>query len=97
MKYRTPGRTGIRMSHLAVALAITHPGVTSKTIGPRTTDDLQDLLEGIDATLDGAIHDRIDAGAAPAGGTGPLDMAYGPPALTETARCRHPVTACDAA
>ncbi|MFI7367352.1 aldo/keto reductase [Streptomyces sp. NPDC050149] len=88
---------GIRMSHLAVAFAITHPGVTSAIIGPRTMAHLQDLLEGIGTTLDDGILDRIDAIVAPGTGVGTLDMAYNPPALTETTRRRRPTTTRNAA
>ncbi|MFI6951475.1 aldo/keto reductase [Streptomyces sp. NPDC050422] len=88
---------GIRMSHLAVAFAIAHPGVTSAIIGPRTMAHLQDLLEGIGTTLDDEILDRIDAIVAPGTGIGALDMAYDPPALTETARRRRPATTRSAA
>lgn len=88
---------GIRMSHLAVAFAISHPGVTSAIIGPRTTAHLQDLLEGIGTTLDDGILDRIDAIVAPGTGVGTLDMAYNPPALTETTRRRWPTATRNAA
>ncbi|HEY9330887.1 MAG TPA: aldo/keto reductase [Streptomyces sp.] len=88
---------GIRMSHLAVAFAITHPGVTSAIIGPRTMAHLQDLLEGIGTTLDDGILDRIDAVVAPGTGVGTLDMAYNPPALTDTTRRRRPTTTRSAA
>jgi Aldo/keto reductase family len=37
---------GLRMTHLAMAFVITHPAVTSALIGPRTMDQLDDLLAG---------------------------------------------------
>jgi aryl-alcohol dehydrogenase-like predicted oxidoreductase len=47
-------------THLAMAFAITHPGVTSAVIGPRTTGHLDDLLAGAAVTLDDEVLDRID-------------------------------------
>ncbi|MFE9859907.1 hypothetical protein [Streptomyces sp. NPDC005780] len=88
---------GIRTSPLAVApFAITHPGVTSVIIGPRTTAHLQDLLEGIGTTLDDGVPDRIDAIVAPGTGAGTLDTAY-TPSLTETTRRRRPTATRNAA
>ena len=53
-------KAGLRMTHLAMAFAIAHPGVTSALIGPRTMEQLDDLLAGIDVTLSDDILDRID-------------------------------------
>ncbi len=39
------------MTHLAMAFAIAHPGVTSALIGPRTMEQLDDLLASVDVTL----------------------------------------------
>ena len=53
---------GCSLTHLALAFATSHPGVTSAIIGPRTMDQLTDLLAGADVTLDddGARPDRPD-------------------------------------
>src|SRR6202045_1586631 len=53
-------QAGLRMTHLAMAFVIAHPGVTSALIGPRTMEQLDDLLAGIDVTLSDDILDRID-------------------------------------
>lgn len=37
---------GMSLTHLAMAFAIAHPGVTSAIIGPRTMEHLDDLLAG---------------------------------------------------
>ena len=42
---------GTSLTHLAIAFAITHPAVTAAIIGPRTMDQLQDLLAGADVAL----------------------------------------------
>jgi aryl-alcohol dehydrogenase-like predicted oxidoreductase len=72
---------GMPMTHLAMAFAIAHPGVTSAIIGPRTMEQLDDLLGGVDVTLTDEILDRIDEIVPPGTDVGTLDMAYLPPAL----------------
>lgn len=52
--------TGIAMPHLALAFVRSHPAVTSAIIGPRTMDQLDNLLSGADVLLSGEILDRID-------------------------------------
>jgi aryl-alcohol dehydrogenase-like predicted oxidoreductase len=37
---------GMPLTHLAVAFAIAHPGVTAALLGPRTMEHLDDLLAG---------------------------------------------------
>jgi aryl-alcohol dehydrogenase-like predicted oxidoreductase len=51
---------GLPMTHLAMAFAIAHPGVTSAIVGPRTMSQLDDLLAGMDVALTDDILDRID-------------------------------------
>ncbi|MFI7067836.1 aldo/keto reductase [Kribbella sp. NPDC050124] len=72
---------GMPLTHLAMAFAITHPGVTSAIIGPRTMDQLDDLLAGVDVTLTDDVLDQIDKIAPPGTDIGTLDMAYNPPAI----------------
>ncbi|PXY27192.1 aldo/keto reductase [Prauserella muralis] len=79
---------GMPLTHLAMAFAIAHPGVTSAIIGPRTMEHLDDLLAGADVALGDDILDRIDAIVAPGTDVGRLDMAYDPPAI-ERARLRR--------
>ncbi|NBM15938.1 aldo/keto reductase [Streptomyces sp. GC420] len=52
---------GLSLPHLALAFVRSHPAVTSAIIGPRTMEQLTDLLAGADVTLDDAVLDRIDA------------------------------------
>jgi aryl-alcohol dehydrogenase-like predicted oxidoreductase len=70
---------GMSLTHLAMAFAIAHPGVTSAIIGPRTMDHLDDLLAGAETTLNDEVLDRIDAIVPPGTDIGMLDMAYNPP------------------
>jgi aryl-alcohol dehydrogenase-like predicted oxidoreductase len=84
---------GLPMTHLAMAFAIAHPGVTSAIIGPRTMEQLDDLLAGVDVTLTDEILDRIDEIVPPGTDVGTLDMAYRPPAIQRPdLRRRAPAT-----
>jgi aryl-alcohol dehydrogenase-like predicted oxidoreductase len=82
---------GLPMTHLALAFAIAHPGVTSAIIGPHTMAQLDDLLASVDVTLADEVLDRIDAIVAPGTDVGTLDQAYPPPALQRPALRRRPL------
>ena len=84
-------QAGLPMTHLAMAFAITHPGVTSALIGPRTMSHLDDLIAGFDVTLSDEILDRIDEIVPPGTDVGTLDQAYLPPALRSPALRRRPL------
>ncbi|GAA3737924.1 aldo/keto reductase [Streptomyces tremellae] len=84
-------QAGLKLTHLAMAFAVAHPGVTSAIIGPRTMEHLDDLLAGADVTLDDALLDEIDAAVAPGTNVGELDMAYTPPELQHTPLRRRPL------
>jgi hypothetical protein len=73
-----------------MAFAIAHPGVTSAIIGPRTMEQLDDLLAGVDVTLTDEILDQIDEIVTPGTDVGRLDMAYLPPALQHQGLRRRP-------
>jgi aryl-alcohol dehydrogenase (NADP+) len=78
------------MTHLAMAFAITHPGVTSALLGARTMDHLDDLLAGLDVTLTDDVLDRIDEIVPPGTDVGTLDQACQPPALELPSLRRRP-------
>ena len=83
---------GLPMTHLAMAFAIAHPGVTSAIIGPRTHEQLDDLLASAEVTLSDDILDRIDAIVPPGTDIGaPDESAYRPPAVTQTTLRRRPL------
>ena len=85
-------KAGLPMTHLAMAFAIAHPGVTSAIIGPRTMEQLDDLLAGVDVTLTDEILDRIDEIVPPGTDVGTPDQsAYLPPALQRSNLLRRPV------
>jgi aryl-alcohol dehydrogenase-like predicted oxidoreductase len=79
--------------NLALAFATAHQGVTSAIIGPRTMDQLTDLLAGASVTLDDAVLDRIDQIVPPGVNLNPADAGWQPPALTDPAARRLPQAA----
>ena len=81
---------GIKLTHLAMAFAIAHPGVTSAIIGPRTMEQLDDLLTGVESALTDELLDRIDEIVPPGTDVGRLDMAYNPPAIQQETLRRRP-------
>ena len=65
--------------------------MTSAIIGPRTMEQLDDLLAGIDVTLTDDILDRIDEIVPPGTDVGAPDQsAYLPPALQRPDLRRRP-------
>jgi aryl-alcohol dehydrogenase-like predicted oxidoreductase len=57
---------GHSLAHMAVAFTLAHPAVTSAIIGPRTPEQLQDLLKAADVRLEQDVLDAID-GIVPPG------------------------------
>jgi aryl-alcohol dehydrogenase-like predicted oxidoreductase len=84
-------KTGIKLTHLAMAFAIAHPGVTSAIIGPRTMEQLDDLLAGAGLIVSDELLDEIDAIVPPGIDVGRLDMAYSPPAIHIASLRRRPI------
>ena len=66
------------MTHLAIAFTLAHPAVTSAIIGPRTLEQLDDLLAGVDVRLDGATLDAIDELVPPGTDVDPNDRGFEP-------------------
>ena len=83
-------KAGLPMTHLALAFAIAHPGVTSAIIGPQTMEQLDDLLAAADVTLTDEFLDQIDEIVPPGTDVGTLDQAYLPPALLNPSLRRRP-------
>jgi aryl-alcohol dehydrogenase-like predicted oxidoreductase len=88
---------GIKLTHMAMAFAAGHPGVTSAIIGPRTMEQLDDLLAGAHIELSDDVLDKIDEIVAPGSDVSPLDMAYNPPAILNAHLRRRPLGARSAA
>lgn len=81
---------GLSLTHLALAFVIAHPGVTAALIGPRTMDQLDDLLAAADVHLSDDLLDRIDAIVPPGTGVGRMDQEYNTPAIVNSALRRRP-------
>jgi aryl-alcohol dehydrogenase-like predicted oxidoreductase len=82
---------GCSLPALAVAFAVAHPAVTSVITGPRTMQQLEDLLKGASVTLDDATLDRIDEIVPPGTNLYHPDGAWSPPSLADPAQRRRPL------
>ncbi|WP_263252890.1 aldo/keto reductase [Saccharopolyspora rosea] len=52
---------GLSLTHLALGFTLTHPAVATVFLGPRTPEQLEDLLAGTETRLPDDVLDRIDA------------------------------------
>lgn len=82
---------GLPLAHMALAFVTAHPGVTAALIGPRTTEQLDDLLAAADVELSDEILDRIDAVVPPGTGVGRMDQEYNTPGIVDARLRRRPV------
>jgi aryl-alcohol dehydrogenase-like predicted oxidoreductase len=83
-------QAGLTLAHLAMAFAVEHPAVTSAIVGPRTPEQLADLLTGTDVTLDTDTLDAIDEVVAPGSILEEADGGWLPPWLARNTRRRTP-------
>jgi aryl-alcohol dehydrogenase-like predicted oxidoreductase len=84
------GEAGVPLSHLAIAFSHAHPGVTSTIIGPRTSEQLEDMLAAATVRLDGDTLDAIDALVAPGTDVDPdCDRGWIPPWIADSRRRRR--------
>lgn len=83
-------QAGLSLTHMALAFVIAHPGVTAALIGPRTMEQLDDLLAAAEVALSDELLDLIDAIVPPGTGVGRQDQQYNtPPILTPELRRRR--------
>lgn len=82
---------GIPLTHMALAFVIAHPGVTAALIGPRTPEQLDDLLDGAEVHLTDEVLDRIDAIVPPGTGVGRMDQEYSTPPIERASLRRRPL------
>jgi aryl-alcohol dehydrogenase-like predicted oxidoreductase len=82
---------GLSLTHMAMAFVMAHPGVTSAILGPRTMQQLDDLLAGAHVVLSDQILDRIDGVVAPGADAGPMGAVYVPPAVAQASLRRRPL------
>jgi aryl-alcohol dehydrogenase (NADP+) len=81
---------GLSLTHLAMAFAISHPGVTSAILGPRRMEHFDDLLAGAGVVLDDETLDKIDKIVPPGTDVGPFEAAYNPPTILKADLRRRP-------
>lgn len=82
---------GMSLTHMALAFVIAHPGVTAALIGPRTIEQLDDLLAAAEVSLSDDVLDRIDAIVAPGTGIGRMDQEYDTPPIVSASLRRRPL------
>jgi aryl-alcohol dehydrogenase-like predicted oxidoreductase len=81
---------GISLAHLALAFATEHPAVTSAIIGPRTLQQLDDLLPAANIKLTSDLLDRIDEIVAPGTDIDPVtDAGWTPPWIEDASKRRR--------
>jgi aryl-alcohol dehydrogenase-like predicted oxidoreductase len=81
-------KAGLSLIHMANAFVLAHPAVTSSIIGPRTMEQLRDLLEGADLSLDSETLDAIDEIVPPGTVVNDIDRGWTPPWMNRAARRR---------
>jgi aryl-alcohol dehydrogenase-like predicted oxidoreductase len=81
-------KAGMSLTHMANAFVLEHPGVTASIIGPRTMEQLLDLLEGADTTLDVETLDAIDEIVPPGTVVNDIDRGWTAPWMKADARRR---------
>jgi len=85
-------RVGLPLTHMALAVVIAHPGVTAALLGPRTPEQLDDLLGAADVELTDDVLDAIDAIVAPGTGVGRMDQEYSTPPILDATLRRRPAS-----
>jgi aryl-alcohol dehydrogenase-like predicted oxidoreductase len=80
---------GCSLTHLAIAFVLEHPAVSAAIIGPRTMEQLTDLLPAMELRLDRDVLDRIDEIVPPGTNVNPADAGYVPPAIAQLWRRRR--------
>ena len=86
----TAADSGVPLRHLALAFVVSHPAVTAAIIGPRTMEQLKDLLSGSEVELDDGTLDRLDEIVPPGVTINPADAGWQSESLTEAWRRRRP-------
>ena len=81
---------GLSLTHMAIAFVIAHPGVTAALIGPRTMEQLEDLLAAGEVVLSDDVLDAIDAIVPPGTGVGRMDQEYNTPPIVSAELRRRP-------
>jgi aryl-alcohol dehydrogenase-like predicted oxidoreductase len=83
---------GWPLTHLALAFVTGHPAVTSAIIGPRTMDQLTDLLAAANVELPDDVLNGIDRIVPPGVTLNTPDAGWQPPSLTDPSQRRRPLS-----
>ncbi|MDQ4006342.1 MAG: aldo/keto reductase, partial [Actinomycetota bacterium] len=81
-------KAGLSLTHLSTGFTVAHPAVTSAIVGPRTMEQLEDLLAGADVRLDDETLDAIDGVVPPGTLIDEADRGWDPPWMEPGARRR---------
>ncbi|HWL64429.1 MAG TPA: aldo/keto reductase [Actinomycetota bacterium] len=81
-------KAGVSLAHMSLAFALNHPAVTSAIIGPRTMEQLDDVLAGAETRLSDEILDAIDEIVPPGAVIENADAGWDPPWMEPAARRR---------
>ena len=79
---------GLSLTHLSMAFVLEHPGVTSAIIGPRTMEQLTDVLDGAGTRLSDEVLDRIDEIVPPGTNVNVADTGWAAASLRRSQRRR---------
>ncbi|SDT16527.1 aldo/keto reductase [Microlunatus soli] len=82
-------KAGLTIRQLAIGFVLAHPAVTSVIIGPRTMEQLEDLLTAADVELSAEVLDRIDEIVAPGKDLNAADNYFVPAAISNPALRRR--------
>jgi aryl-alcohol dehydrogenase-like predicted oxidoreductase len=79
---------GLSLTHMAMAFVLEHPAVTSAIIGPRTMEQMTDVLGSADVRLSDDVLDAIDKLVPPGRTLNAADAGWESPSLRRSARRR---------
>ncbi|MEY2418934.1 MAG: hypothetical protein QOG90_1614 [Actinomycetota bacterium] len=82
---------GVSLTHLSMAFVVSHPAVTAAIIGPRTMEQLTDILAGASVELSDDTLDALDEIIPPGSTLNAADAGWTPPSITQSYRRRRPV------
>lgn len=80
---------GLSLTHMALAFAVEHPAITCALIGPRTEEQLADLVAAGAVRLTDDVLDAIDDVVAPGVTINEADTGWTPPGLAAEHRRRR--------
>lgn len=88
---------GLSLTHMALGFVMAHPGVTSAILGPRTQQQLDDLLASAEVQLSDDVPDQVNRVVPPGIDIGVNEANYEPPAIKVASLRRRPTAERNAA